>query len=319
MFVTNVGAENAKKFLCPNNPEHKKYLSFISVCFNIMTMIIRRIMTICFVFLFVLLNCSLVYAHDPPPVASNVSINSGAGSISLTEGTTANVLVAATVTDANGCTDITGVTVKFYKTATGAGAPDDANNHYTVTTPTDVVQNSCVDLVATYTATIPVWYYADPAEWTVQVTPTDGIDGTASTDTITINTLIALSVTDTIAYGELALGVDTGITDKTTTITNTGNVAIGVQVDGYGAIDGDGKSMTCDVGSVTIGSEKYSKTAETAFVSKTALTDTAATLADFTIAQRIDGATTGNIYWGFGMPATGVSGTCSGAVVFTPL
>jgi len=284
-----------------------------------MKMIIRKILAIYFVFLFVLLNCSLVYAHDPPPVASDVSINSGAGSISLTEGTTTNVVVTATVTDDNGCEDITGVTVKFYKTAMGAGAADDENNHYTVTTPTDVVKNSCVSLVATYTATIPVWYYADPAEWTTQVTPTDGTDGTASTDTITINTLIALSVTDTIDYGPLALGADTGAGDATTTVTNTGNASIGVQVDGYGASDSDGKSMICTFGSILLANEKYSKTASTAYASKTALTDTATTVVDFSIAQRTDGATTGDIYWGFGMPANGVGGSCTGTVVFTPL
>ncbi len=282
-------------------------------------MTIKKI-TIVFLALFiVLLNRSLVYAHDPPPVASGVAINGTDTTITLTENTTANVTVTATVTDNNGCADITGVTVKFYKTATGAEAGDDENNHYTVTTPTDVVQNTCVGLVATYTATIPVWYYADPAEWTAQVTPTDGVAGTVSTDTIAIDTLKALNVTGTIAYGELALNTDTGTTDRTATVTNTGNATIGVQVDGYGAENGDGLAMTCTIGSVTIGEEKYSKTALTAYASKSALTDTAATIADFSIVQRTGSATTGDIYWGLGLPVNGVGGSCNGMVVFTAI
>jgi hypothetical protein len=282
-------------------------------------MAIKKITITCLAVFFVLLNCNLVYAHDPPPVASGVAINGTDTSITLTENTTTNVFVTATVTDNNGCADITGVTVKFYKTATGAGAADDENNHYTVTTPTDVVQNTCVGLVATYTATIPVWYYADPAEWTAQVTPTDGVDGDVATDTIAVDTLKALNVTGAIAYGELALNTDTGTTDKIATITNTGNAAIGVQVDGYGFENGDGLAMMCTTGSITIGEEKYSKTASIAYASKSALTDTAATIADFSIAQRTDSSTTGTLYWGFGIPVNGVGGSCTGTVVFTPL
>jgi hypothetical protein len=271
---------------------------------------------------FILLNRSLVDANDPPPVASGVAINGTDTSITLTENTTTNIIVTATVTDDNGCADITGVTVKFYKTATGAGAADDENNHYTVTTadePVTIVQNTCVGLVATYTAIIPVWYYADPAEWTAQVTPTDGVTGTVSTDTISIDTLKALSVTGTIVYGELALNADTGTTDKTTTVTNTGNASIGVAVDGYGAENGDGKSMMCTHGSILLEKEKYSKTASIAYADKTVLTDTAATITDFTISQRTTTATTGDIYWGFGLPINGVGGSCSGTVVFTAI
>jgi hypothetical protein len=284
-----------------------------------MRVTIKKITIAGLVLLFVLLNRNLVYAHDPPPVASGTAINGTDTTISLTENTTTNVTVTATVTDDNGCADITGVTVKFYKTATGAGAADDENNHYTVNTPTDVVQNTCIGLVATYTATIPVWYYADPAEWTTQVTPTDGVDGTVSTDTITIDTLKALSVTGTISFGELSLNADTGTTDITSTVTNTGNVSIGVAIDGYGVENNDGKSMICNHGSILLEKEKYSKTASTAYAAKTALTDTAVTVADFTIAQRTTTAETGNLYWGFGLPVNGVGGSCSGTVVFTAI
>jgi hypothetical protein len=283
-----------------------------------MTNIIKKITITFLALFFVLLNRSLVYASDPRPVASGVAINGTDASITLTENSTTNVVVTATVTDNSGCADITKVTVKFYKTATGAGAADNANNHYTLTTPA-VVQDDCEGFVATYTATIPVQYYADPAEWTAQATPTDEADGTVATNTITMNMLTAFDLTGSITFGELALNTDTGTTDKIATVTNTGNVAIGVAVDGYGIENGDGLAMKCTHGSILLEKEKYSKTASTEYASKTPLTDTAAPVADFSVAQRTTTKTTGKIYWGFGLPLNGVGGTCSGTVVFTAI
>ncbi len=270
----------------------------------------------------VLLNYSNVFAADPRPVASSVSIDSGAASITLTEGSTKNTIITTTVTDDNGCIDITGVTVKFFKTSTGADASDDENNHYTVTTPTDVVQNTCVGNVATYTATIPVWYYADPAEWTAQVIPSDGADGTASTDIITVDTLVALDVSTTIAYGALSLGANTGTTDQTTTVTNTGNVNIGTQVNGYSGSSHNivtTNSMTCTIGSISVENEKFSPTALTAYASRSDLTGTATTVDSFTVNQRTGAVSSGILYWGFGLPVNGVGGNCAGTVVFTAI
>ena len=265
------------------------------------------------------------------PVSSAVSIDGGAASITLTEYTTKNVVVTATVTDNNGCGDIESVNVKFFRTDLTSTGADDTNHRYTQAAT--LVGGTCTaggaDLSADYTATIAVQYYADPTDagsanaatdWSAEVTPSDEATGTAGTnDTAEMSTLTALNVTALIEYGVLALDANTGTGDDATTVTNTGNVSIGTQVDGYGTSNGDGKSMTCTVGTVTIGNEKYHTTASTAYASKTALTDTAATVTAFSVAQRTDGTTTGSLYWGFGMPADGVSGTCAGTVVFTPL
>lgn len=261
------------------------------------------------------------------PVASSANIDSGAASVTLTENTTKTVTVTATVTDDNGCEDITSVQVKFYRTSVGDAASDDENNHYTITPTQD--GGSCTglgDLDATYTATIDVYYYADPTDagsiyeaddWTAKVTPSDGVGaGTPDTDTIEMSTLTALDVTPTINYGSLVLGEDTGAVDQTTVVTNTGNEGIDVDLDGYGSVDGDGKSMICSFGDIPIGNEKYSTTTATDYSLKTALTDTAVEV-DMDIAQRTTAVTTDDAYWGFGLPASGVYGTCSGKVVFT--
>ena len=258
-------------------------------------------------------------------MASSVSIDSGAVSVTLSEGTTKNVVCTSVVTDNDGYADITSVQAKLYRTGVGAGAPDDPANHYTLSGDAQCVPSGGSGTTENYTCTFAVYFYADPTDtgsayetdnWTCQVTPSDGIGaGTAATDTIEMNSLIALDVTATINYGTLALGTNTGTTDYTTTVTNTGNRQIDIQLDGYGSTDGDGKAMVCTIGSITIGNERYSLTAATAWSAKTQLTDTATTLTTFDLAK--GASSTKNVYWGFGMPSSGVGGSCSGKVNFT--
>ena len=259
------------------------------------------------------------------PVASSVSIDSSATDIILTEGTTKNVVCAGTVTDDDGYEDITSVTAKLYRTGVGAGAGDDNANHYTLTGDANCIPSGGSVNTETYTCTFAVYFYADPTDdgspdsaddWTCQMTPTDTVGaGTADTDTIEMDSLTALSVTSTINYSSLALGADTGSTDQTTVVTNTGNRTMDSQVDGYGSGDGDGYSMVCTIGAATIGNEKYSLLASTAYASKTALTDTAFQLTSFNLAK--GASSTKNIYWGMGVPASGVGTSCTGKVVFT--
>ena len=277
-----------------------------------MAIVIKENTIIYFTLFFVLLSSGFVYAHGTPPTASNVII-AGNGTINLTENATTSVVVTTTITDSEGCGDITGVTVKFYKTITGVDAVDDENNHYTQAA--SLVPETCFGSSTSYAAAIPVWYYADPAEWTAQVIPTDGTEGAISTSTVAIDTLIALSVTDAIDQGELVLGTDTGIADKTTQITNTGNVGIGVQVNSGAS----STAMTCNTGTISVENEKYSTSTGVAYALRTALTDLANSIINFSIAQRTGEVSTNFLYWGLGMPIEGVGGICTGKVVFTPI
>ena len=264
----------------------------------------------------VLANGKPAYA-DERPVSSNVQITPA--TITLTEATDTGVAITATVTDADGCAGITGVTVKLFKTDLTSSCTPDPNNCYA---PVAMTQVSCTDTIAEYAGSVNVSYYAEPGEWSAAVVAPDA--GGAGTQTgdgdpTALETLRALDVTGTIAFGSLDLGDDTGTADQTTTVTNTGNIAIGVAVDGYGASNGDGKSLICSSGSIPLANEKYAKTESMAYFSKTVLTDTAAPITDFTIAKRTDAAATGNIYWGLGIPENGAGGSCSGRVVFTAI
>lgn len=278
-----------------------------------------------------------VTVENSLPVASSVSINSAGATMTLTENTTAVATATFTVTDNNGCGDIdahaTNETIAvFYRTnvAGGAACTPDAINCYSMscTGPTACTPGGS-DLTATFSCTANVQFYADPtdagatyeaSDWTATATPRDaaGTDGTPAADTIEMASLTALNVTASISYGSLALGGDTASTDQTTVVTNTGNRKIDTQVGGYGTSTGDTFSMTCTIGNTAVALEKYSLAASTAYASKTALvTDTSP---DTVVTNIPKGAAqTDDIYWGMGLPSTGVGGSCSGKVVFTAI
>jgi hypothetical protein len=303
----------------------------------------NRILSITLVIGLAMMSASQVWADNSGssmtlsnviPVSSGVSIDNGADAVFLTENTTKNVIVTATITDNNGCPDITGFSVKFFRTDFGSACTPDENNCYLQAT-SSLVAGTCTgpsDLSADYTATIPVWYYADPTDvgsaqptqtWSAQVTPSDltGAGTAGSNDTIEMATMVGAGFTPSnIPYSTLNLGVDSGTNDTTLTVTNTGNQAIGALLDGFGSVNGDGLSMTCTPGSIPIGNERYHLTPSTTYASKIALTDTSTNTTQ-SLVKTTNGAspTTGNIYWGMGAPSSiGVQGACTGVVVFTP-
>lgn len=270
------------------------------------------------------------------PAASNISVtNAVAGTVTLTAGTTTTTTVTFTVTDNNGCEDIDSAspdtTVVFYRTnvAGGSGCTPDNANCYTMSCGQD--GGSCTaggaDLNATYTCTANIQFYADPTDagstyaattWTAGVIPADNAGAaSANTDTtVEIASTTSHTITASINYSSLALGANTGTSDQTTTVTNKGNRAIDVQVGGYGTSTSDGYSMSCTIGDIDVAYEKFDTSASTAYASKTALqSDASPNTVSTNIAQ--GASSTGNIYWGMGLPATGVGGSCSGTIVST--
>lgn len=71
------------------------------------------------------------------PVATNVSIDSGASAITLTEGTTTNVVCNGTVTDNDGYTEITSVTANLYRTGSSLTGDDGLSPEIEMTEVTD--------------------------------------------------------------------------------------------------------------------------------------------------------------------------------------
>lgn len=236
------------------------------------------------------------------PVASAVSIDSGAASVTLIENTTKSVSCVGTVTDADGFADISSVKADFYRTGATISAPLDANDHYQLSGDANCVPSGGAGNSETYTCAFSVEYFADatdatggfPADdWTCTMTPTDTVgEGTASSDVIEMNTLLALNVTASISYGTLNPNTDTGATNQTTTVTNTGNVDMDPQL--------SGTDMTCSGNTIVVGQQQYSAVPFT-YGAGTSLTTSAVTL-NITLPQRTAGVITDTVEWGIGIP-----------------
>ncbi|MBI3420698.1 MAG: hypothetical protein HY006_01420 [Candidatus Sungbacteria bacterium] len=176
------------------------------------------------------------------PTVSGVSLNAAAN-ITLTEDTTTSVNVIATLTDTNGGADISSATATIYRSSVSgvANCTADDNQCY------QVASGSCTlgsasgnDKPATCTAGI--WFVADATDsaaptfaadiWSAGVGATDaaGLKGfaTNSAQSIEVNSLTALNVSASIAYGSLA-PTSTSASSQTATVTTTGNRMIDVQ------------------------------------------------------------------------------------------
>ncbi|MBI4147723.1 hypothetical protein HY490_00360 [Candidatus Woesearchaeota archaeon] len=265
------------------------------------------------------------------PVASSPVLNGGSD-ITLTSNTTKSILTTITITDNNGCEDISSVAGKLFRTTVtdGAGAADNNRTHYTSTC---VANNDCTaggsDLTKTFNCTFVMTWYADATDagsanastnWTFTATPSDAsVSGTNASAVQEVNTLTSMSLeTTSIAYGTLALGGDTGATNQNITIANHGNENLDVSLTGYGSSSGDNKSMSCTIGKVEINKLQYNSSSFTYGTSGVGLSNVTTEL-DLDVAQGSDSTVRPSkpVYFGFGLPSTGVGGSCTGTVVIT--
>lgn len=263
------------------------------------------------------LDSLVVSGGNNTPVVSAVSIDSGAATVVLNEGTTKDVVCAGTVTDADGYADITSVEAILYRTGNGTGGADDPNNKYTESGDSECVPSGGAGTSENYTCTFEVLYYADATDvgsdyaadnWTCGMTATDTSTSSATvTDTIEMGSLLALGVSSQIDYGTLLPNTDTGASNQQITITNTGNRAIDPEISGV--------DMTSGSDTLTVGNQEYSATTFTYGVG-TDLTTTPTTL-NLALPQQTSATVTDDVYWGIGIPNGQPSGVYTGTVVLT--
>jgi len=222
----------------------------------------------------VLFSAVLVFADT---TSTTVTVGNAAPTIDLVELDRTTVTLSEnaftfssttiTITDTNGCSDITSVTAKLYRDATNSGGTNctaNDNNCYTPTVASDCVAtttgNQCTggsDTQVEYDCGFKLWYLADPTNaggfasdiWVVSATTTDGTDTVSATNTaqtVEVNQLFAINLdSGTIAFGTVAAGANTGAINQALTHTNTGNTSLDNQISGdvmctdYNACDGD--------------------------------------------------------------------------------
>ncbi|MFZ2555675.1 MAG: hypothetical protein WAX57_02455, partial [Minisyncoccia bacterium] len=248
------------------------------------------------------------------PDISNFSLNEGED-IALTEGATTTVSAVATVTDRNGYADIISATSSIYRSGVGPSCSAEDNNCYPDTT-TSCAFSNCSGNSCTLTCSAEVQYIAEPTDagsvyegenWLarVQVEDTLGLMDvqTAGVDMLTLH---ALSVTPSLDFGSLYVGEDTGTVNATSTIVNTGNSNIDIQV--------AGTDLTGGASSIAVGEQKFA-TSTFAYGGCAICQYLTGSATDFEVDLPKPTATTSEIsddvYWGINIP----SGT--GATTFT--
>lgn len=259
------------------------------------------------------------------PTAVSATLMNGDASIDLSPGTITPITATVTITDSDFCSTITDVSAVLYRSGVGEVGIFNGSNRYNMICEEDIGSCGVADTEATYTCSVDMQYFAQPTDagspypsenWLVSITPSDTVGaGTASVDSIEVNTLVAVDTSASVNYGTLSLGQTTGATNQTITTQNQGNIPIDIFVSGYGALAGDGTSFACTTGTIPVSNVEYATSAFT----YTAGTDLSATPVevDTTLLPSEGSVSQLELYTGVSIPASGVGGACSGILSVT--
>lgn len=241
-----------------------------------------------------------------PPVISNLSLNLDAD-IALTEGATTTVYASSTISDDNGYQDIVHASSTIFREGVGALCSPNDNNCYQVSSSSCVYSN-CAGTSCTLQCRADLQYIAEPTDagstyasqsWFARLFLRDstGLTALATSSAIDVLTLRGLQIgTPDIDFGSLSAGGDTGSVNAQTTIVNTGNTPIGIQVSGTDLAGGV---------SIPVGSQKYAtSTFAYGTCSICQFLTGSATNVDVSLAKPTATTTpvSSDIYWGISVP-----------------
>ncbi|MDD9953410.1 MAG: hypothetical protein OXR66_03675 [Candidatus Woesearchaeota archaeon] len=248
-----------------------------------------------------------VYYPEP-----NVSVESA---IVLTAGSVRTVECNASVVDLDGEANIVNASSIFHIDSVAPGAPDDANDHYTNSTCSEV---AAFGNEKNFTCTFDVQYFALNGTWLCNVTAYDveGLNATA-VDTAVVDPLYALNVTDTLMnFGDLS-GNDISA-NISQNVSNIGNQQINVTVYGYGGSLGDNNAFSCATDNVSVEHMRFAVNITAGYSEKEALSGSLQQLRLSIPKQTVLGSPSMNTsYWQVQIPLN-VSdiGVCNGTIVF---
>ena len=209
----------------------------------------------------------------------------------------------------------------------GCDTVGEANSNYCYPEVTcTVTGGTCTDNTdasANYTCTVNIQSYADPTDastlyptenWkdSVKVIDDDAASHTVEVTTgVEMNSLTALDVTTSIAFGTLDVGQSNDPLDKTTVVTPTGNVGLDSELSG--AANMCTNYPTCNAGLIGVSYIKYALATSTAYASGTSLS-TSATEVELNVPKATTGSpTTKSVWWGIQIPTGTTPGSYSGA------
>jgi hypothetical protein len=257
------------------------------------------------------------------PFLSDFSFNSDAD-IALLEGATTTIYATSTVTDFNGYTDLLFASSTFYRSGLSSttACTSDQNNCYQISTSSCSFL-SCAGNSCTVSCQADMYYFADPTDvgstfasedWRAVL---DVWDSSFSHDTASssqeVFTLRALTVPSLLDYGGVTVGQDTGAINATTSVINSGNVVLD--------LDLGGDPLTSGASTVNVDRQKYATSTFTYATCPTCQVLTASTSPTFfPIAVTKPTSTASffkDIYWGIQIPLGTAASTHSGRNYFT--
>ena len=263
--------------------------------------------------------------HSKPEVLNVTvyeAINLSNRNITINAGSTKTVYCNATLRDWDGFNDITKVNATlYYMPTSNHTAFDNNNSHYTNSTCT-LNGTGPIGYLGWFICSFDVQYFANNGTWSCNMTIVNSWNYTNyGSNTTIFYPVYALNVTDGIDYG--GVSVYSFSNDTIANLTNLGNMAINVTVEGYGAKRGDNLAMNCTVnGNISIENEHFSLTNGTNYDLKTNLTSTLGglTIPGLTMPkQTISGSPIVNLtYWQLYIPPN-PAGNCTGAIIFTAI
>ena len=236
------------------------------------------------------------------------------GSIVLIEGDTVAVMATGTVTDLNGYGDILFATSTVYRSGVSASCTADDNNCYKLTYPACALDyDTCTANSCTIVCTADIQFFAEATdefssysgeEWLSElyVVDTGGSVATATAPGIELGTMYALSLTTSdIDYGAWGLGENTGSINATSTLRNTGNMPIDVQL--------EGTDLTSGPSAIPVGNQKFATSTFTYSACSicVALASTTSTVELDLPKPTSTAPITDDLYWGIMIPTTGVA------------
>lgn len=262
-------------------------------------------------------------ALNSTPSVTSVSLNGGSN-ISLTEDTTTTVTITAQVSDVDGYADISSASAVVYRSGVGSSCSVDELNCYSVSCSlSNCAGNSC-----DVSCSADLYYFAQPTDsgiyssedWLATVTAEDTAaasdSATSPTSTTELNTLVALNPQGSISYGTVDPGTNTGATNATLTVENTGNVAIDLDVSGS-ALCTD--YPTCSGGVIPVANQEYLGSAFT-YGAGISLSGTPTRLNyPIAIATNSSSPSTDLMYWGIAIPTGIPGGSYTGVNTITAL
>jgi hypothetical protein len=274
---------------------------------------------------------SQVVVGSAVPSVTGISVNGGAA-INLTAGGTTNISVNGTLTDSNGCGEITGgtTTILLYRSGVTSSSCQNSSggavtslNCYIATAFT--ASSTCSGGTTNTTTTFAVQYFAQATDasssfssqnWlaTLIFRTADNTTGTADSAGVTLNTLLGLGITtSSINYGILSASSTSGSTDQMVTSTNAGNSSTSLQLYALG-------TLTSGSNSISTSSQSYSTSTFTYPGTSTALSASAATVNGFLLTAPTSSSNVAQLtYWGINVPNGSASGTYTGTNVFQAL